>query len=126
MILEFHVLPERFAVARLAPDAAVPAWLPRGSFSSITRTANELSIVCEDTAVPANVKSVRGWRCLALTGPFAFTVVGVAAEFTNVLARSDVSVLVISTHDTDYLLVGGGDLDRAVAALLAAGHRVHR
>lgn len=126
MILDFGLLPERYAIAQFAPDAATPDWVPHTSFSSVTRTAGELSIICEEGAVPHGTKATRGWRCLALKGPFAFTAVGVAAEFTSVLARNGVAVLVVSTYDTDYLFVAGEELERAIGALIAGGHRVAR
>src|SRR5216117_3083262 len=85
MRLTFILLPDLYAIARLPAAAATPTW-PRGDFVSITRTADELSIVCRDDAVPGNVRADRGWRCLALQGPFALDQTGVAAEFTRVLA----------------------------------------
>src|SRR4051812_10256837 len=98
MQLTFTLLPDRYAIARLAGDAAVPPW-PRGDFVSVTRTLNELSIVCREDAMPGNVRVDRGWRCLALQGPFALDQTGVAAEFTRVLAAAGVSVFVIATFD---------------------------
>lgn len=123
MPLTFTLLPDRYAIARLNAADAIPAW-PRGDFVSITRTAGELSIVCRDDAVPHNLRADRGWRCLALQGPFALDQTGVAAEFTRVLAAAGVSVFVISTFDTDYVLVPDRVIERAVAALRAAAHVV--
>ena len=91
---------------------------------SITRTAEELSIVCREDAVPGTVRADRGWRCLALQGPFALDTTGVAAEFTRVLAAAGVSVFVISTFDTDYVLVREEHLVNATQALRAGGHGV--
>lgn len=124
MTLRFRLLSQRCAVARLAPGDAIPAWA-RGELVSITRNADELSVICAEDAVPPDCAATRGWRCLAAIGPFAFTDIGIAAEFTRVLADSRISVLVVSTYDTDYVLVGGDQIDRAVAALVAAGHEVH-
>lgn len=124
MKLAFALLPDAFAVARLSPDSPLPPWGSRGTFFSITRTAEELSILCEESSVPADCTASRGWRCLALRGPFAFTEIGIAAAFTAVLAAAGVSVLVLSTYDTDAVLVGSGDLAAAIGALRAAGHTV--
>jgi len=125
MTLEFRLLPARYAVARLEPSAAIPEWALHGRFFSVTRTAEELSIVCEEANVPDDDNTVsRGWRCLVARGPFAFSLVGIAAEFTAVLARAGVSVLVISTYDTDCVLVPADQADRATSALCAAGHGV--
>jgi hypothetical protein len=123
MQLTFTLLPDLYAIARLPAAAAAPAW-PRGDFVSITRTADELSIVCRDDAVPGTVRADRGWRCLALQGPFALDQTGVAAEFTRVLAVARVSVFVVATFDTDYVLVPGRSIERAVTALRLASHAV--
>src|SRR5687767_6682629 len=116
MQLTFTLLPDRYAIVRLDAADAAPAW-PRGDFVSITRTAEELSIVCREDAVPGTVRADRGWRCLALQGPFALDATGVASEFTRVLAAAGVSVFVVSTFDTDYVLVPDRAIERAVSAL---------
>ena len=122
--MRFTLFDGRFAVARLAPDAGVPAWSTNGSFTSVTRTPHELSIVCDDAAVPPDVRAERGWHCLALEGPIPFETVGVAAEFTRILAARGVSVFVISSFDTDYVLVK--NIDAAIDALRAAGCEVRQ
>lgn len=95
-----------------------------GDFLSVTRTADELSIIAAEALLPPDVRASRGWRCLALIGPFALNAVGIAAEFTAVLAKANVSVLVISTHDTDYLLIRDEAINEAIAALEDAGHEI--
>jgi hypothetical protein len=124
MTLRFRLLGGSFAVARLDPSAAIPEWSTRGTFTSVTRTAEELSIVCDDDAVPDDVRAERGWRALQLEGPIAFEMTGVAARFTSALAARAISVFVISTFDTDYLLVKTTALDAAIAALRHDGCEV--
>lgn len=121
MRLKFTLLPKTFAISRLAPDADVPSWA-RGEFVSITRTSEELSIVCDDAAAPA--ASDRGWKCLKLEGPMPLDTTGVAAAFTRVFADAGVSVFVISTFDTDYVLVRERNAGAAIDALSAAGYSV--
>lgn len=118
----FTILEGHYAIVRLHADDAVPAWA-RGAFLSITRTSEELSIVCEEGNVP-DVIADRGWRCLKLAGPMPLDQTGVAAAFTRVLADAGVAVFVISTYDTDYVLVRDSTLDSAVAALRASGYLV--
>lgn len=122
--LELSVLPGRFAVCRLGPSSPVPPWLPERGFVSVTRTADELSIVCEESCVPADVTAQAGWAVLALRGPFEFSDVGVLASLAEPLAKADIGIFVISTFDTDYLLVARENLERAATALTAAGHTV--
>ena len=124
--LRFTLLPEEFAVCRLDPAAVVPPWAGAGPFCSITRTADELSVVCPESAVPGGVQAARGWRCLKLEGPFDFSVTGLVAAFSTALARAGISLMVICTYDTDYLLVRGPDLERAIASLERDGFRIGR
>ncbi len=98
----------------------LPPW-PTGEFISITRTPDELSVVCEESAVPDDVVAERGWRALQLEGPIPFDVTGVAASLTAPLAAKGISLFLISTYDTDWLLVKDAVLDRAIAALGTAG-----
>jgi len=121
--LSFALLPGRCAIARLDESAPFPQW-PRGAFVSATRAPGELSIVCDEESVPEGVRADRGWRCLALQGPFPLDTTGMAAAFTSVLAAAGVSVFVIATFDTDYVLVRDSALARATEALRAAGHTV--
>lgn len=124
--LTLSVLDERFAVCRLAPEARVPEWAMSGTFSSVTRTLDELSIVCPEEHVPSGVLSEGGWRALKLIGPFDFSLTGVLASVLAPLAEDDIPIFAVSTYDTDYALVGEGRLDEAVSALKKAGHEVRR
>ncbi len=117
-------LPGLFAVCRLDQDAPVPAWASSGEFFSITRTADELSVVCPQSLVPDGVRCERGWRCLRVAGTMDFSMIGVVASVVTPLADAGISVFVVSTFDTDYLLVKEDDLARATVVLRAAGHDV--
>jgi GNAT superfamily N-acetyltransferase len=118
------VLDGVFAVCRLGGEASIPPWATAGDFSSVSRTADELSVVCRQEAVPDGVLCERGWRCLRVAGTIPFTAVGVLAALTAPLADAGVSVFAISTFDTDYLLVKERDLAAAVAALHRRGYSV--
>lgn len=117
----FRALPGAYAVCRLAPESAVPAWAA-GPFVNITFTDDELAIICPAAQVPAEVRAERDWRVLKLVGPFPFTATGVLASLTLPLARSGISLLSIATYDTDYFMVKAEVFDDAVAVLTAAGH----
>jgi hypothetical protein len=111
-----------FAVARLDPAAEIPVWAAK--FFSLTRTTDELSIVCADQAVPMNVAAERGFRMFAVEGPLDFSLTGVLASIAAPLAEAGVSLFAISTYDTDYVLVRNDRVDEAVDALRAAGWEV--
>jgi hypothetical protein len=121
----FTHLRDTFAIVRLPPSEEIPRWAS-GEFVSITRTADELSVVCRENAVPAGSHADRGWECLKLEGPIPLQTVGVASELTSLLAKAGVSVFLISTFDTDYVLVKGDALARTEDALRSGGHSVRR
>lgn len=124
--LRLYVLPGRFAVCRLDPRASIPFTSLHGPLYSVTRTADELSIVCRESDIPEAATVERGWACLKVHGPLDFGMTGVMASLTAPLVDAGVSVFTISTFDTDYLLVKAGDLEQAVEALEKAGHHVVR
>ena len=119
-----YVIDTPFAVCRLAPDAPVPVWAVGGPFSSVTRTPDELSVVCAAAAVPPELPASRDWRALRVDGPLDLALVGVMAALAAPLAAAGVSIFPIATHDTDWILVPDPQLDRACDALARAGHEV--
>ncbi len=123
---ELTLLPERFAISRLAADAPIPAWTTQGPFFSVTPTGDELSIVSELARVPVGVQSQPGWRIFKVHGPFVLSEIGVLSALAAPLAEAKISLFAISTFDTDYLLVVGETLSAAIHALGQAGHTIHR
>ena len=121
-----ELLAPQMAICRLEPEAPLPAWLPHGSPWSVTRTERELSIVCSQEAVPAEVQCERGWRCLRVLGPLDFEEKGILAGLAVPLASAGIPIFVVSTFDTDLLLVKTRDLAAAITTLREAGHRVDR
>lgn len=121
--LTLHATP--LALCRLAPDAPVPAWAWAGAFASVTRTPAELSIVCDETHVPADVAASRGWRAFEVRGPLDLSLVGVLAELAAPLVQAGVSIFPIATYDTDWILVREAQLDAACDAFTRAGFLLH-
>jgi hypothetical protein len=124
--LELTLLPERFAISRLAAGSPIPSWATQAPFFSVTRTGDELSVVCELSRVPVGVHSQAGWRVLKVHGPFVLSEIGVLSALASPLAEAKLSLFAISTFDTDYLLVASETLSAAIAALERAGHSIHR
>jgi hypothetical protein len=114
----------RFAVCKLPPESAVPAWATASDVFSITRTVEELSVVCRQEMVPTGINAEVDWRCLRVAGTMPFTLVGVLASLTRPVAAAGVGVFAVSTFDTDYLFFNDADFQMAVAALRRAGHSV--
>lgn len=96
------------------------------SFFSITKTDSELSVVCQESAIPADIIAERGRRVLRVEGPLDFSLTGILASLAAPLATAQVSIFALSTYDTDYLLIAASDLDRAIPALEQAGHTISR
>jgi uncharacterized protein len=118
--LTLSIVPSVFAVCRLDPASPLPSWATPDGFMAIVRTAEELSIVCAEQAVPAGVICQRGWRGLKVAGPLDFALTGVLASLAGPLAEAGVSIFAISTYDTDYLFVRGEQFDIAIATLRRA------
>lgn len=124
--LTLRLLPERFAVCRLTSSEPVPSWalVPAASLISFTRTEAELSLVSQQTMVPEGVQAERDWRAFMVVGPLDFGLVGILAGLTGVLARAHIPVFVLSTFDTDYLLVKEVRVKETVTAFSEAGYSV--
>jgi len=120
--LRLSLLPDNYSICRLEPEADIPYWALAGDFFSITRTKDELSLVCSQERVPHGVQCEKGWRCIMVGGPLNFSLTGILASLTSSLAEAGISLLAISTFDTDYLLVKADNLTRTVCTLKEAGH----
>jgi hypothetical protein len=119
--LKFRLLRGPYAIVRLAPDAPLPAWATNGDFTSVTRNADDLSIVCPTVNLPSDVNSAHRWICLKLEGPFPFSQTGVLLSFIEPLSTNDVPIFAISTYDTDYVLIQE-EFASAIDLLRQAGH----
>jgi hypothetical protein len=118
MKLTLSVLPGRLAICRLTPDEALPEWALAGKeFVSLSRTPDELSVVCPEELVPDGVKADKGWRSFKVQGPLDFTLTGILTYLLQPLAQQQISIFAISTFDTDYILVKEEKLPEAIQAL---------
>jgi uncharacterized protein len=126
--LTLEILAGHYAIHRLPPNSSIPDWaLNATGFSSITRTSDELSIVCESIITDTqDVGQDAGWACLKLIGPFAFDLTGILTSVLNPLRDAEIGIFAISTFDTDYVLVKLEHLERAVLTLENAGHIIQK
>jgi len=120
--LKFRCVPGSYAIVRLAPEAPMPDWATQGDFTSITRTADELSIVCPTANLPVDVHSPQRWICLKLEGPFPFSQTGVLLSFIEPLSKNDIPIFAISTFETDYVLIQEEFGEAGLDVLSNAGH----
>ncbi|MBC8103094.1 MAG: ACT domain-containing protein [Cytophagales bacterium] len=123
--MKLSVLPGRFAVCRLAPEAPLPMPPTDATFWSLTQTRDELSLVCAEAEIPLGCLVVEhDWCAFVVAGPLDFALVGVLASLTTTLAQAQISLFAVSTYGTDYLFVKEAALTQAVAALQGAGHTI--
>ncbi len=124
MGLKLQILSGLFAISRLAPSSEVPEWARCGSFRSVCWTPDEMSIVCEESLVPEDVKSERGWRCWRIEGPLDFGLTGILLKIAEPLAQAGIPIFEISTFDTDYVLVKDATFSDARRVLTEHGHLI--
>lgn len=124
--MELDVHPTRLAVCGLVASLPTPSWATdaTGPLVSVTRTRDELSVVVPEDVVPQDVRAERGWRALSVRGPLDLSMTGVLASLSGSLAEAGIPIFVVSTYDTDWLLVRESDLDRAADVLRADGHPI--
>jgi hypothetical protein len=118
-------MPGVFAICRLDADATIPSWATKGSFFSLTKTDEELSIVCEEVNIPPSVRCEKSRLMFKIEGPIDFSLTGILASIANPLAQAKVSIFAISTFDTDYVMVATHDLEKASECLRNAGFEIH-
>ncbi len=122
--LTFTILRETFAICRLDKDAPIPDWAFQGGLYSVTRTKDELSIVCPQINVPKGIVCNQGWSCLKIKGPLDLSSTGIISSIAKTLVQEGISLFSISTYDTDYVMVKEKDLEKAIFALTEAGQRI--
>jgi hypothetical protein len=116
--LTLSILPETLGICRFDRKSAIPDWaIQENRFSSIARTRDELSIICPEDNIPGGVLVERGWRAFKVEGPLGFVTTGIVSSLSEPLAEAEISILYISTYETDYILVKEENLNRAAKIL---------
>ena len=117
--MNLQVLPQAFTVCQISDQSGVDF---SRAFVFVSKTDEELSLVCETQCVPANTLAREdGWRALRVSGVLEFSLVGILASLSGVLAQAGISIFAVSTFDTDYVLVKGHAFDQAKRALRESG-----
>ena len=119
--LNLSALKDSYSICKLDPNSDVPGWEQEGDFYSISRTTNELSIICDRRNIPENINCEHNWRVLMIEGPFEFEEIGILNSITKPLAEANISLLTISTFDTDYILIKENYFSEAIKTLESAG-----
>lgn len=122
--MELTILRDKYSVYRFKEGANLPLWIYKSDFYSITGTTDELSVVAVENPVFNGVLENKGWKVLKIAGPLDFSLVGIIAELTSILKDEGIPVFVISTYDTDYILIKEENLSGCIIALEGRNHRI--
>ncbi len=122
--MKLHLLEGRFALCLLDAAASLPSPPSEAELFALVMRKGERSLLCREEDRPAETACETGWRALVVEGPLPFTLVGLIAELSGLLAGAGIPLLTLATYETDILLVREAHLAKALAALEAGGHRV--
>ena len=117
------MLSETFTIHKLSPDALIPEEVLKSNYYSVSKTENELSVVCSEVIEVQSLQKSKGWKCIKVKGPLDFNLTGILAVISDILANENISIFAISTFDTDYILVRTRDLSSATTKLRQAGYK---
>ena len=124
VILVLSVLSETFTIHKFSPEASIPEEILKSNYYSISKTENELSLVCSELIEVQSLQSSKGWKCIKVKGPLDFNLTGILAGISDILAQANISIFAISTFDTDYILVRSQDLSSARNKLEKADYKI--
>lgn len=115
--LKLKLLKDMYGVCRLNNNSKIPEWGSKGEFSSITRTEDELSIVCLQNNIPEGIQCEKSWKVFKIEGPLDFSLIGILSAISSLMAEKGISIFAISTYDTDYILIKDKELNKAIEVL---------
>lgn len=105
MKLSLEILPYDLSICQASPSADFPLFSIKSEFLSVTKTPEELSIICESQSVPEGLECESGWAAIRVIGPLDLSLIGILADLSSLLAEADISIFAISTYETDILLI---------------------
>ncbi|MEJ6950783.1 ACT domain-containing protein [Natronospora cellulosivora (SeqCode)] len=119
--LSLKLMGEKLAISKISSNMPIPLWVLKSrDFYSITRTEDEMSIISVESSVPSGIESEKGWRAIKIEGKLDFSLVGIISSITTLLADAGISVFVMSTFNTDYILIKETSLSEAKVILSKA------
>jgi hypothetical protein len=106
-------LKEKFAVCHFDKKSKIPDWLKESVFYFVGKTDDELSIICQQEKIPGGVLAEKNWKAFKVKGPLGFTLTGVVSSISKPLADAKISILYVSTYETDYIFVEEKNFEKA-------------
>ncbi|MEF9933979.1 MAG: ACT domain-containing protein [Clostridium sp.] len=128
MNLTINLLKDQYSICKINPNKEIPPWSVKGDFYSISRSEEELSIVCAQSLIPTNnideIICDKNWSLLKIEGILDFSLVGILSKISTILATNKISIFAISTYNTDYILVKSSQIDTAIGCLENSGYKI--
>jgi hypothetical protein len=115
--MRLELLDHKLGITKLRPDAEFPEWLSNAELLSVTRSSDELSIVCDKHCIPDYMDHKGTWVAIKIVGPLDLSATGILDRLIQPLARANISIFVISTYNTDYILIQENHLQAAIMIL---------
>ena len=115
--LTLKLLKDKYSVCRLNKNDEIPKWIFQEEFFSITKTDEELSVVCLQDKIKENIKCEKDLRILKIEGPLDFSLIGILSRISTLMANNGISIFAISTYDTDYILIKEESINKAIEVL---------
>ena len=117
-----EVLPPQFTICKVPDYSGIDMEQP---FVFSGSTDAEKSLVCPTVMVPENaVTRDDGWKSFRICGELDFSLIGLLAGITHVLARARIGIFAVSTYKTDYVFLKEENLKKAILALTEAGYQI--
>jgi hypothetical protein len=120
--MELKRIDHKLTVCKVASASDIR---PDAEFCFIARTDEELSLVCKTEDTPqGTLARDDGWRAFRIQGVLDFSLIGILAKLSGILAAHRIGIFAVSTYNTDYILVKEENFERALSALAAEGYTV--
>lgn len=124
--LKLKLLDGIYAVCRFEDSKKVPSWVNEKEFFSVTKTEDEISVVMLQDKILSDVKAEKDWRILKVEGTLDFSLIGILAKISGILAKNSISIFVISTFNTDYILVKEEKIEESILVLSEEGYEISK
>ena len=124
--LRIRLLQGTYAVCQIKDTENFLSYFDEKEFFSITKTEDEISVVMLQDKISSDVKVEKDWRILKVEGTLDFSLIGILAKISGILAKNSISIFVISTFNTDYILVKEEKIEKAMTVLSKEGYEISK
>ncbi len=124
--LRIRLLQGTYAVCQIKDTENILNCFDEKDFFSITKTEDEISVVMLQDKISSDVKVEKDWRILKVEGTLDFSLIGILAKISGILAKNSISIFVISTFNTDYILVKEEKVEKAILVLSEEAYEISK